>query len=291
VDENSNIGSRIGDGGPAPRSPGDKLAVEAPFSRELTTLATSNPAFNSEIFAGYDQVYGASRSTAMTIQGTVGKTFLLLAILSATAIWSWSARGSGQLEPIVFPAAGIGGFVLAMITIFQPKAAPWTAPVYAAFEGVFLGTFSYLIEHSLAKQYPGIAIQAVSMTAGTLFVMLFVYGTRLIRVTDRLRAGIVAATGALFLVYMIAFVARLFGANVPFINSPTPIGIGFSVFVVGLAAFNLLLDFDFIERGERAAAPKYMEWYGAFGLMVTLIWLYLEILRLLRNLQEAQDRR
>ena len=112
--------------------------------------------------------------------------------------------------------------------------------------------------------------------------------TRLIQVTDRLRAGIVGATGALCLVYMIAFVARLFGANVPFINDPSPIGIGFSVFVVGLAAFNLLLDFDFIEKGARAGAPKYMEWYGAFGLMVTLVWLYLEILRLLRKLQDRR---
>jgi uncharacterized YccA/Bax inhibitor family protein len=199
---------------------------------------------------------------------------------------------NGQLQPIVFPAAGIGGFILALITIFRPSLAPWTSPVYAAFEGVFLGTFSCLIEASLSKklggQSPGIAIQAVSMTAGTLFVMLFVYATRLIQVTDRLRAGIVSATGALCLVYLIAWVATLFGAHVPFINDPSPIGIGFSVFVVGLAAFNLLLDFDFIEQGERAGAPKYMEWYGAFGLMVTLIWLYLEILRLLRKLNDRR---
>jgi uncharacterized YccA/Bax inhibitor family protein len=257
------------------------------------TLSTSNPAFNPEVFAGYEQVYGAGRSTAMTIQGTIGKTFLLLAILSATAIYSWNATVNGDIQWIVLPAAGIGGFVLAMITIFRPSIAPWTAPVYAAFEGVFLGSFSCLVEYSLSRklgdQAPGgIAIQAVSMTTGTLFVMLFVYATRLIRVTDRLRAGIVSATGALCLVYMIAIVARLFGANVPFINDPSPIGIGFSVFVVGLAAFNLLLDFDFIEKAGRSGAPKYMEWYGAFGLMVTLVWLYLEILRLLRKLQERR---
>jgi uncharacterized YccA/Bax inhibitor family protein len=257
------------------------------------TLATSNPAFNQEMFAGYDQVYGANRSTVMTVQGTVGKTFALLAILSATAIWSWSARMNGQMQPVVLPAAGIGGFILAMITIFRPSLSPWTAPVYAAFEGVFLGTLSYLIENSMLNRlgepaYPGIAIQAVSMTAGTFFVMLFVFATRLVRVTDRLRAGIVGATGALCLVYMMAFVASLFGAHVPFINDPSPIGIGFSVFVVGLAAFNLLLDFDFIEKGAQAGAPKYMEWYGAFGLMVTLVWLYLEILRLLRKFQDRR---
>jgi len=242
------------------------------------------------MFSGYEQVYGASRSTSttMTVQGTIGKTFALLAILSATAIWSWSATLNGQIQGMVLPAAGIGGFILAMITIFKPSLAPWTAPVYAGFEGVFLGMLSCLIENGLGKQYPGIAIQAVSMTAGTLFVMLFVYGTGLVKVTDRLRAGITAATGALCLVYLIAFVASLFGANVPFINSPSPIGIGFSLFVVGLAAFNLLLDFDFIEKGARAAAPKYMEWYGAFGLMITLVWLYLEILRLLRKFQDRR---
>jgi uncharacterized YccA/Bax inhibitor family protein len=257
------------------------------------TLATSNPAFNHEMFANYEQVYGATRSTAMTIQGTIGKTFALLAILSATAIYTWTATVNGQLQGVVVPAAGIGGSILAMITIFRPSLSPWTAPVYAAFEGVFLGALSCLIEKSMLNElgqpaYPGIAIQAVSMTAGTLFVMLFVYGTGLIKVTDRLRAGIVGATGALCLVYMIAFVASLFGAHVPFINDPSPIGIGFSIFVVGLAAFNLLLDFDFIEKAARAGAPKYMEWYGAFGLMVTLVWLYLEILRLLRKFQDRR---
>jgi uncharacterized YccA/Bax inhibitor family protein len=244
------------------------------------------------MFAGYEQVYGASRSTAMTVQGTVGKTFGLLAILSATAIWSWTATGQGQMQPVVLMGAGIGGFILAMLTIFRPALAPWTAPVYAAFEGVFLGMLSYLIEHSVGKGYPGIAIEAVSLTCGTLFCMLFAYTTGLIRVTDRLRAGIVAATGALCLVYMISIVLMLFGVQVPFLNmanpSTTMISIGFSVFVVGLAAFNLLLDFDFIEQSARSGAPKYMEWYGAFGLMVTLVWLYLEILRLLRKLQDRR---
>jgi len=254
------------------------------------TLATSNPAFSNDIFSGPGAAYEPSGSlaTTMTVQGTIGKTFGLLAILSATAIWSWSAAGNGELQGVVLPASLIGGMILAWITISRPSLAPWTAPVYAAFEGVFLGAFSYMIEHRLGRQYPGIAIQAVSMTAGTLFVMLFVYATGLVKVTDRLRAGIVAATGALCLVYLIALVASLFGANIPFINSPSPIGIAFSVFVVGLAAFNLLLDFDFIERGAQAAAPRYMEWYGAFGLMVTLVWLYLEILRLLRNLQDRR---
>jgi uncharacterized YccA/Bax inhibitor family protein len=242
------------------------------------------------MFAGYDQVYGADRSHVMTVQGAIGKTFALLAILSATAIYSWTAAADGRLEPAVLPAAGIGGLILALVTIFKPKLSPWTAPVYAAFEGAFLGSLSYLIEAGFRGRgaYPGIALQAVSMTCGTLFVMLFVYATRLIRVTDKLRAGIVSATGAVCLVYFASMVLSLFGVRVPFLYSATPLGIGISVAIVGLAAFNLLLDFDFIEKAAQQSAPKYMEWYGAFGLIVTLVWLYLEILRLLQKLQDRQ---
>src|SRR4051794_38539463 len=137
-----------------------------------TTLATGNPAFSKEMFAGYDQVYGTTRSATMTVQGTVAKTFALLGILSATAIFSWNQALHGQVQPMVLPAALIGGSILALITIFRPSVAPWTAPVYAAFEGVFLGLFSNYIEHRVGEGYPGIAIQAVSLTCGTLFVML-----------------------------------------------------------------------------------------------------------------------
>jgi uncharacterized YccA/Bax inhibitor family protein len=240
------------------------------------------------MYAGYDQVYGTARSTTMTVQGTVAKTFALLGILSATAIYSWNMTARGSIEPAVLPVAAIGGLVLALITIFKPTVSPWTAPVYAAFEGVFLGALSHIIEHSLGKQYPGIAIQAVALTCGTLFCMLFLYGSGLIKVTERLRAGVMAATGAICLVYLVAFVMSLFGARVPFLYDASPIGIGISLFVVGLAAFNLLLDFDFVDQGVRAQAPRYMEWYAAFGLILTLVWLYLEMLRLLRKLQDRR---
>ena len=251
---------------------------------------SSNPAFNERIFAGYDQVYGGSRADVMTVQGTVSKTFLLLGILSATALWSWYAAEQGQLQPVIVPAAMIGGFVLAMVICFKPNLAAWLAPVYAAFEGVFLGALSYWIETNVrgAAAHPGIALQAVSMTMGTMFVMLFLYTSRIIKVTDRLRTGIIAATGALCLVYLISFALTMFGVQVPFLRNSSALGIGISVAVVGLAAFNLLLDFDFIEKASEHGAPKSMEWYGAFGLMVTLVWLYLEILRLLRQLQDRR---
>ena len=252
-------------------------------------MTTGNPAFSNAVFAGYDQVYGAPRSQVMTVQGTIGKSFALLAILSATAIWSWTATVSGQLQGIVLPASAIGALVLAMITIFKPTVSPWTAPLYAAFEGVALGAISALIEHSgMRGTYPGIAMQAVSLTCATMFCMLFVYMTGMIKVTDKLRAGVVAATGAICLVYFVSIVLSMFGVAVPFLRSFSWQGIGISLVIVGVAAFNLLLDFDFIEKGAQSQAPKYMEWYGAFGLMVTLVWLYLEILRLLQQINGRQ---
>jgi uncharacterized YccA/Bax inhibitor family protein len=247
-------------------------------------VTTSNPAFSRDVFPGYEQVYGAPRSMVMTVQGTVAKTFLLLAILSATALWSWQATAAGQVALGALIASGIGGFILAMVTIFKPTVSPWSSPIYAAVEGVFLGALSQIVETGLHAKYPGIAMQAVTLTCAVLFIMLFVYGSGLIRVTPALAAGIVAATGAVCLFYFITILLGFFGVTMPLVFSSSPLGIGFSLFVVGLAAFNLLLDFDFIEKAARSEAPKYMEWYGAFGLMVTLIWLYLEILRLLQKL-------
>jgi len=251
-------------------------------------LATGNPAFSKEAFAGYDQVYGTTRPVAMTVQGTVGKTFALLAILSATALWSWNAMLNGEISWGVLPAAAIGGTVLALITIFKPSLAPWTAPIYAAFEGVFLGMISNVIQYQLGKQYPGIALQAVSLTCATLFCMLFFYTTGLIKVTQKLKAGVIAATGAVCLVYFVSIVMSMFGRTVPFLNEASPVGIGISLVIVGIAAFNLLLDFDFIDYGVRMEAPRSMEWYAAFGLILTLVWLYLEMLRLLQKLQDRR---
>jgi uncharacterized YccA/Bax inhibitor family protein len=249
-------------------------------------VAAGNPAFSKDTFAGFEQVYGSTRPAAMTIQGTVGKTFALLGILSATALWSWNATQNDSLDLVVFPVAGIAAAILAFITIFKPTVSPWTAPLYAAFEGVVLGMLSNIIEARFG--YKGIGLQAVSMTCGTLFVMLFCYGSGLIKVTERLKAGVVAATGAVALVYIVSFVVSLFGVRVPFLYDASPIGIGISLVIVGIAAFNLLLDFDRIDYGARVGAPRFMEWYAAFGLILTLVWLYLEMLRLLQKLQDRR---
>jgi uncharacterized YccA/Bax inhibitor family protein len=175
----------------------------------------------------------------------------------------------------------IGGLIFAFATIFKKTWAPVTAPIYALLEGLVLGSVSAILE----VRFPGIAIQAVSLTFGTMVALLLAYRSGLIRVTDKFRLGIVAATGGIALFYVIEMILGFFGVHFTAVNGGGAIGIGFSVFVVIIAALNLVLDFDFIESGARAGAPKYMEWYGAFGLMVTLIWLYFEILRLLSKLR------
>jgi uncharacterized YccA/Bax inhibitor family protein len=238
---------------------------------------TSNPALRPESF----QVEGV-RGDAMTLTGTVNKTGILLVCIVASAIWSWNRFLTDPGSAGLFVAVGlIGGLVFAMVTIFKKEWAPVTAPIYALLEGLFLGAVSA----SLELTYHGLVIQAVTLTFGTLFALLLAYRSGLIRATENFKLGVVAATGGIAALYVTELVLGFFGIHFTTINGTGPIGIGFSVVVVVIAALNLVLDFDFIESGVNAGAPKYMEWYGAFGLMVTLIWLYLEILRLLMKLR------
>ena len=250
----------------------------------MYAMQSNNPAFSGTIFNDWDRA--DSRGSVMTVAGTAGKAMALLVILVACASVTWFKVADRQLGQGVLIGSMIGGLVFAMATIFKKTWAPVTAPLYAACQGVFLGAISYITN----RYYPGIVVQAVGLTFATSAVMLTVYATGLIRVTGKLAAGITAATGALALFYVGSMLFSLFGMNggVNLIQSSGPIGIIISVVAVGLAAFNLLLDFEMISRGASESAPKYMEWYGAFGLMVTLIWLYLEILRLLRKLQDRR---
>jgi len=225
----------------------------------------------------------------MTLGGAVMKTAALVIILLTTGALAWTQLAASMAEGGTRPGwfmlaligSSIGGFIVAMITSFAPKASPFTAPLYAALEGVFLGLFSNLFE----GMYAGIVLQAVALTISVLVCLLFLYATRVIVVTEKLKLGIVAATGAIALVYLASIVLSFFGVNIPYIHGSGLIGIGFSLFVVGIAAMNLVLDFDFIEQGTRRPTPKYMEWYAGFGLLVTLVWLYLEILKLLAKLR------
>ncbi|WP_435021750.1 Bax inhibitor-1/YccA family protein [Tundrisphaera sp. TA3] len=249
-------------------------------------MQTSNPAFSDNILSHFDQSRSWGTSTTLTAQGTALKGLVLLALVMLTAAWSWDQTAAGTMPQGLMVGSMIGGFVLALITTFKPTAAPWTAPIYAAVQGVFLGSLSRVIEN---QGYPGIAFQAVALTGGVSFVMLFTYVTGLIKVTGQLVAAVTAATGAIALVYLASWIAGMFGYPFTLIQGSGGFSIAFSVFVVGLAAFNLLLDFDQIDRWSRSGAPKSMEWYCAFGLMVTLIWLYLEIVRLLMKLQSRRD--
>ncbi|MCA9808935.1 MAG: Bax inhibitor-1/YccA family protein [Candidatus Dadabacteria bacterium] len=245
-------------------------------------IKSSNPALGEKTFQNLQPALAAEGR--MTINGTINKTLILLVLALVPAAWVWDKFYKGGAEAVSswIMVAVIAGLVVAMATIFKKTWAPFTAPLYAVIEGVVIGGISAIAE----AQFQGIVFQAAALTFGTLLALLVAYRTRVIKVTERFRLGVVAATGGIFVVYLISIVLGFFGINVPFIHSGGTIGILFSLFVVVIAALNLVLDFDFIERGSAEGAPKYMEWYGAFGLIVTLIWLYIEFLRLLTKLRQ-----
>jgi len=244
-------------------------------------MATSNPVLSEKAFQNLRHVGGYG--DIMTIDGSVNKVGILLLIVLLTAYFSWGSVTTGSAS-LWMGLGGIGGFIVAIVTVFKKEWSPITAPVYAGLEGLFLGAFSAYME----SIYGGIVFEAISLTMLILFGLLFVYKTRIINVTDNFRLGIFAATFGIAGIYLLSFILGLFGMPFPYIHDNGLIGIGFSLFVVVIASMNLILDFDFIERGADRALPKYMEWYGAFGLMVTLIWLYIEILRLLAKLRSRE---
>ncbi|HEX4758384.1 MAG TPA: Bax inhibitor-1/YccA family protein [Terracidiphilus sp.] len=257
----------------------------------MALIKTSNPAlgqntFNNSSDVQYGGQYGGliDATNRMTLNGTVNKTGVLLVCAIATAAWTWHLFLQSHDAEDVVPLMGIGlvgGFICAMVTVFKKEWSPVTAPLYALLEGLALGGFSAIFE----MRYPGIGIQAVGLTFGTLFALLVVYRSGMIRVTQKFRLGVFAATGGIALFYILEMVLGFFGIQFTSINGSGVIGIGFSLIVVGIAALNLVLDFDFIEQGVQHGAPRYMEWYGAFGIMVTLVWLYIEILRLLSKMR------
>ena len=254
-------------------------------------IRSGNPALKESTFLDLGSGTVVSRDAgAMTLNGTVNKTGILLLLSVLTAAFAWTQSvvtgpdGTAMVAPgvTIYALGGaIGGFILAMVTVFKKTWSPVTAPLYALVEGFFLGAISAVFE----LKYPGIVFQAVVLTFGTLGALLAAYRSGLIRATEYFKLGVVAATGGIALVYLVSMGLRLFGKDIPLIHESGLVGIGFSLFVVVIAALNLVLDFDFIESGVEAGAPKYMEWYGAFGLMVTLVWLYIEFLRLLAKLQ------
>lgn len=221
--------------------------------------------------------FSMMREESMTVQGTINKTLILFAILMVTATFNY------QAQIMVLTVGGaIAGLILVLIGVFKRQYSPVIAPIYAALEGLFVGGISGLY----AGFGGGIIIQAVSLTLLVLFIMLFIHKTGIIPVTQKLRMGIVMATGAIALLYLATMVLGFFGINVPYIHEGGTIGIIFSLVVIGVASMNLLLDFDSIVKGQEYGAPKFMEWFSAMGLMITLIWLYIEILRLLGKMRD-----
>ncbi|MEW5799751.1 MAG: Bax inhibitor-1/YccA family protein [Bacteroidota bacterium] len=246
-------------------------------------MRTANPALNDKTFQNIGTVAAAD---AMTINGTVNKTGIMLLLLIASAAYTWSQFIEGNFDSLsMWMIIGIiGGLIVAFVTVFKKTWAPVTAPLYAVFEGFALGGISAILEAS----YPGIVIQAVALTFGTAGCLLIAYKSGTIKATENFKLGVFAATGGIALIYLVGWIMSFFGSGIPYIHENGLIGIGFSLVVVVIAALNLVLDFDFIEKGAEHGAPKFMEWYAAFGLLVTLIWLYIEILRLLSKLNSRK---
>ena len=233
------------------------------------SLRSGNPVLSKKTFSNTISV-----NEKMTIEGTINKTAISLLILVGTGYLTFNT-----LNPILLIGCGIGGFIFALITIFKKEWAPITVPIYAILEGLALGSLSYLYNN----QYEGIIIQAISLTVLILFSMLFAYRTKIIKPTENFKLGVFAATGGVALLYIISFIMSFFGEGISLLSpqNSSMMSIGLSLAIIVIASLNLVIDFDFIEEGAEKGAPKYMEWYGAFGLLVTLIWLYLEILRML----------
>ncbi len=248
--------------------------------KQIIGNRSGNPALKESTFRGLPV---AAEGEGMTIEGTVNKTYVLFLLLIVGVAGAVVAEESALYGLMMLGA--IGGLITALVTVFRKQWAPITAPIYALLEGLFVGAISLVMEAA----YPGIVLPAVSLTFGTLFALLAAYRTGLIKATENFKLGVAAATGAIFVVYIAQFVLGIVGVQVGFLHEAIFgagwLGIGVSVVVIIVAALNLVLDFDFIEQGAAARAPRYMEWYGAFGLLVTLIWLYLEILRLLSKLR------
>lgn len=243
-------------------------------------LRTSNPTLGESTFSSYQRVT-ATGEEAMTLTGTVNKCFIMLGLLVGGAAVTWYMFSQGIFSPVLFWGSLIGGLIVAIVLTFKKDLSPILAPIYAILEGLVLGSISAMYNQA----FEGIVIQAVCLTMATFLCLLFVYKSGWIKATENFKMGIFAATAAIGVVYLVSFVMSMFGSPLSIISSNGTFGIIFSLIVVAIAALNLILDFDFIEKGAEYGAPKYMEWYGAFGLTVTLVWLYLEILRLLSKLR------
>ena len=253
----------------------------------MALFKSGNPALQDKIYDG-TIFQGISTGEEMTIQGTMRKFGVLFALMISTTLFSWKWFYSGNNPMPMMAVGALGGFVVALIMSFKKPWSGYLAPAFALLEGLFVGSASAVYDYSFKTSYPGLVMQAVGLTLIVTLVMYVLYYTRTIRVTEKFKSIVIIATASIMIFYLVKWIASLvFGATIgAFTNASTPLGIGFSVVVVCLAALNLLLDFDMIEKGAEKKVPRYMEWFSAGALLFTLIWLYLEILRLLSKLRD-----
>ena len=253
----------------------------------MALFKSGNPTLSEKKFSGTVLDSIAGYENGMTLRGTLNKFGFLFLMVLGTAFYAWRefARGS-NMTPLILTGA-IGGFIIALVIMFKKEWSPYLAPAYALMEGLFVGGISAMYNDAFAAKAPNIIINAVGLTFGVAIAMYLLYSFKIIRATEKFKSVIITATVGIAIFYLIVIVLRAFGFdNMPFLHEGSTFGIIFSLFVVTIAALNLILDFDMIERGVEIGAPSYMEWYGAFGLLVTLVWLYLEILRLLSKMSK-----
>jgi len=259
----------------------------------MALFQSGNPTLSEKIFSRESNI---TTSETMTVRGTINKFGFLLLMVLGGALFTWSkynnsnpfVEGSQTIMPYLWIGL-IGGLICAFTISFKPAWSGYIAPAYGILEGLFIGALSAFVNDKLAVRYPGIIMQAVGLTFGVAIAMFLLYNFRIIKATERFKSIIISATAGIAVFYLITMVVRMFGVNMPFMYDSSALGIGISLFVIAIAALNLILDFDMIEKGADMGAPKFMEWYGAFGLLVTMVWLYLEILKLLIRLSGRRN--
>ena len=248
----------------------------------MPLFKSGNPALSENRFRETILADVVIDENSMTVKGTINKFGFLFIMVLGTSYYSWKefAEG-GNVMPLIMTGA-IGGLIVAITLAFRPQWSPYIAPLYALLQGLFIGAISSMYNFAFAEKAPNIIINAVGLTFGVVIGMYLLYSFRIIKATEKFKSVVFSATLGILIFYIMVWVMRMFGYdNMPFLHEGSTLGIVFSLFVVSIAALNLILDFDMIEKGAEMGAPKYMEWYGAFGLLVTIVWLYIEILRLL----------
>ena len=253
----------------------------------MAIFKSGNPALSEKTFQNI--TFTSDTTNVMTVRGTLNKFGFMTIMLLAGAMFSWKAfyDGAPYAQTLMWVGA-IGGLVIAITMAFKKEWAGFLAPAYGVLEGLFLGAISAMYAYVFEEKMPGIITNAVGLTVGTCVAMFLLYRFGIIKATERFKSIVMTATAGIAVFYLITMVVRMFGVQMPFMHDSSMLGIGLSLFIVAIAALNLIIDFDMIEQGAAQGAPKYMEWYGAFGLMVTIVWLYLEILRLLSRFASSK---